>query len=188
MSGDVLRDALGIVAEEAPGIYYAAEPVVVSAATIAFLKERAAANPRKRSALCTHPSATAAQHDMLMVQHRSCYGRPHWHLGRSEAFHVLEGEVVLAIYAASGKLIDAMRMSSPGSGAPFYYRVPAETIHGTIIHSEWLVFHETTLGPFDRSTTAFPTWAPDGSDAAATAAFVRATSSAVDALLAARAT
>jgi cupin fold WbuC family metalloprotein len=186
MSGAVLRDALGVLAEEAPGVYYAAEPVVVSAATIAFLKERAAANPRRRSALCTHPSSAAAQHDMLMVQHRSCYGRPHRHIGRSEAFHVIEGEVVLAIHDAAGAVIDAVRMSSPASGLPFYYRIPAETIHGSLIRSEWLVLHETTLGPFDRRTTAFPDWAPDGSEPEATAAFVRSTAGAVDAILAAR--
>ncbi len=183
MKTAVLRDALGVLAEEAPGVFYAGEPVVVNAAAIAFLKERAAASPRLRSALCTHPSSAAAQHDMLMVQHRSRYGRPHHHVGRSEAFHVIEGEVVLAVFDPGGAIADAVRLGTPQSGAPFYYRIPAETIHGSFIRSEWLVVHETTLGPFDRRTTIFPAWAPDGSDPAATAAFVAGAERALGAVL-----
>ena len=29
-----------------------------------------------------------------------------------------------------------------------------------IIKSEYFVFHEVTNGPFDKSKTIFPTWAP----------------------------
>jgi len=184
--GVVLRGALGVLTEEAPGVYYAPEPVVVDAATIAFLKDRAAANPRRKSMLCTHPSSAAAQHDILMVQHRSLYGRPHRHVGRAESLHVLEGEAIFVVYGPTGTVLDAVRMSTPQSGAPFYYRIPAETDHGLIIRSEWIVLHETTLGPFDRKTTCFPAWAPDGNDADATAVFIAATNSAIDAILTAR--
>ena len=48
-----------------------------------------------------------------------------------------------------------------------YYRMPDEVFHTILITSEWLVFHETTAGPFDPPRTAFPDWAPDGSDEAA---------------------
>ncbi|MGY4333958.1 hypothetical protein ACVWWG_008375 [Bradyrhizobium sp. LB7.2] len=44
--------------------------------------------------------------------------------------------------------------------------MPEQVFHSILITSEWLVFHETTAGPFDPSRTAFPDWAPDGSDAA----------------------
>ena len=33
-----------------------------------------------------------------------------------------------------------------------------------IIASEFLVFKETTRGPFIREDTIFPNWAPDGKD------------------------
>ena len=32
------------------------------------------------------------------------------------------------------------------------------------IHSEYLIFKETTKGPFIRNDTVFPDWAPDGKD------------------------
>jgi hypothetical protein len=44
--------------------------------------------------------------------------------------------------------------------------------HSILITSEWLVFHETTAGPFDPSRTAFPDWAPDGRDADAVQRYV----------------
>jgi hypothetical protein len=50
--------------------------------------------------------------------------------------------------------------------------MPDEVFHSILITSEWLVFHETTAGPFDPSRTAFPDWAPDGSDAEAVKSYV----------------
>ena len=35
-----------------------------------------------------------------------------------------------------------------------------------IIDSEFLVFKQTTRGPFIRKDTIFPDWAPDGKDQA----------------------
>ncbi len=58
-------------------------------------------------------------------------------------------------------------MAPYGRGKLCYYRMPDEVFHTILITSEWLVFHETTAGPFDPSRTSFPDWAPDGSDAGA---------------------
>ena len=39
-----------------------------------------------------------------------------------------------------------------------------DLFHMLIIESEFLVFKETTKGPFIREDTIFPDWAPDGSE------------------------
>ena len=51
------------------------------------------------------------------------------------------------------------------SGLPFYYKLSDHAYHTTLIHTDVVVFQETTQGPFRRDDINFPPWAPDGEDA-----------------------
>jgi cupin fold WbuC family metalloprotein len=151
-----------------PEVFYSDDAVVTADdATIAELKRIAALNPRLRSRLCTHPAPSAGLHEMLIVHHCKAYVRPHKHFGKPESFHLIEGEAKVVIFEDDGRIRDVLDMAPYGCGRLCYYRMPDEIFHTILITSEWLVFHETTAGPFDPSRTAFPDWAPDGSDAAA---------------------
>jgi cupin fold WbuC family metalloprotein len=150
-----------------PEVYYSDDALVTADdATIAELKRIAAANPRLRSRLCTHPHPSSGLHEMLIVHHRKAYVRPHRHFGKPESFHLMEGTARVVIFEDDGKIRDVLEMAPYGQGRLCYYRMPDQVFHSILITSEWLVFHETTAGPFDPSRTAFPDWAPDGSDAA----------------------
>jgi cupin fold WbuC family metalloprotein len=152
---------------ESPEVYYTDAPVVVAtAADIARLKAIASGNPRLRSRLCAHPSPAADLHEMLIVHHRDVYVRPHMHVGKPESFHLLEGSVEIVMFNEDGTIRDVIDMAEYGSGKPFFYRSPERVFHTLLISSEWLVFHETTAGPFDPAKTVFADWAPDGSDMA----------------------
>jgi cupin fold WbuC family metalloprotein len=154
-------------------VYYSDAAIVTADdGVIAELKRIAAKNPRLRSRLCTHPDPSSPLHEMLIVHHRDAYIRPHKHLGKPESFHVIEGTARVVIFEDDGKLRDVLDMAPYGHGKLCYYRMPDEVFHSILITSEWLVFHETTAGPFDPSRTAFPDWAPDGSDAEAVADYV----------------
>jgi cupin fold WbuC family metalloprotein len=109
---------------------------------------------------------------MLIVHHREAYVRPHKHLGKPESFHVIEGAARVVVFEDNGKIRDVLDMAPYGQGKLCYYRMPDRVFHSILITSEWLVFHETTAGPFDPSRTAFPDWAPDGSDAQAVKSYV----------------
>ena len=153
---------------ENPEVYYSDDGLVTADdATIAELKRIAAANPRLRSRLCTHPDPSSGLHEMLIVHHRQAYVRPHKHLGKPESFHLMEGTARVVIFEDDGNIRDVLEMAPYGQGKLCYYRMPDEVFHTILITSEWLVFHETTAGPFDPSHTAFPDWAPDAKDAAA---------------------
>jgi len=153
---------------ENPEVYYSVDAVVMADdATIAELKRIAAENPRLRSRLCTHPDRSSDLHEMLIVHHRQAYVRPHKHFGKPESFHLIEGTARVVIFGEHGEIREVLEMAPYGQGKLCYYRMPDEVFHTILITSEWLVFHETTAGPFDPSRTAFPDWAPDGSDAAA---------------------
>jgi cupin fold WbuC family metalloprotein len=160
------------VIEETPEVYYASTPVAVAGdEEIAFLKARSAENPRMRCRLCLHGAPSALQHEMLIVHHRTSYVRPHRHASKSETLTVIEGEAIAFTFDDSGTVIAALPLGAPGSGRSFTYFMPAGVWHSLVITSEWLVFLETAAGPFDRNATAFPVWAPDGSDAAAAASY-----------------
>jgi cupin fold WbuC family metalloprotein len=162
------EDAMTLRAESAE-VYYTDAPVVVAtAADIAELKKIASRNPRLRSRLCAHPAPSADLHEMLIVHHRDVYVRPHMHIGKPESFHLIEGAVEIVMFNDDGTIRDVIDMAEYGTGKPFFYRSPERVFHTLLITSEWLVFHETTSGPFDPTKTRFPDWAPDGSDAADT--------------------
>jgi cupin fold WbuC family metalloprotein len=149
-----------------PEVYYSDAAIVTADdQVIAELKRIAAQNPRLRSRLCTHPDPSSGLHEMLIVHHREAYVRPHRHLGKPESFHVIEGTARVVVFEDDGRIRDVLEMAPYGQGKLCYYRMPDQVFHSILITSEWLVFHETTAGPFDPSRTAFPDWAPDGSNA-----------------------
>jgi cupin fold WbuC family metalloprotein len=167
-----------------PEVYYSDDAIVTADdATIAELKRIAAQNPRLRSRLCTHPDPSSALHEMLIVHHRKAYVRPHKHAGKPESFHLIEGTAQVVVFDDAGKIRDVLDMAPYGQGKLCYYRLPDEVFHTILITSEWLVFHETTAGPFDPSRTAFPDWAPDGRDEAAAARYAARLASQAAAIL-----
>lgn len=158
-------------------VFYADGPITkVTAGDIATLKARAAGNRRRRSRLCAHPGTDDGLHEMLIVHSRGAYVPPHRHRGKSESFHMIEGELDVVIFTEDGGIREVISMAAPGeknSGRPFYYRLSDSYFHTVIPVSEVVVFHETTNGPFRREDTDFAAWAPAESDPpAAQAAFL----------------
>ena len=159
--------------QESPEVYYLdAPPRLAGSAEIAFLKARARENPRLRARLCMHADPHAAVHEMLIVHHRDAYVPPHRHRGKGESFHVIEGEATIVLFDDAGTVTERIPIGSSGNGRAFYYRFEGSVPHTLLIESEWLVFHETTKGPFDRSATELMTWAPAEGDGDAVRTYV----------------
>jgi cupin fold WbuC family metalloprotein len=141
-------------------LYLDEEVVAVDRSDLDELKRLALLNPRQRVRLCTHRSPDDPLHEMFIVHTRDCYVRPHKHLGKSESMTVLEGIVDVVLFDDDGAIRDVVRMGAPGTGRVFYQRLSDPIYHTLIIRSEFLVFQETTGGPFLRENTVFPEWAP----------------------------
>ncbi len=141
-------------------LYLEEEVVAVNAADLGELKRLALQNPRQRVRLCTHRTPADALHEMIIVHTPACYVRPHKHVGKSESMTVLEGSVDMVLFDEDGSIRDVIPMGAPGSGRIFYQRLSDPIYHMLIIRSEFLVFQETTGGPFLRENTVFPDWAP----------------------------
>ena len=136
------------------------------------LKEAAERNARRRSRLCAHPGPDDVLHEMLIVHDRSCYVRPHRHLGKSESLLLLEGELDAIFFDDAGTVTERRAMAAYGGTGEFYYRIPERVWHTLVIRSPWVVFLEVTSGPFRREQTEFAPWAPHGEDPHAVARFI----------------
>ena len=154
-------------------LYTGEDLVKVSSADIAILKEKALANERKRIRLCSHKDVSDPLHEMLIVHTKGVYVRPHKHLNKSESVHIVEGSVDIVILDEQGNVTEMIPVGEYASGRKFYYRMATPRYHTMIIHSNFLVFHETTKGPFQRSDTVFAPWAPEEKNVEACHAYMR---------------
>jgi cupin fold WbuC family metalloprotein len=136
----------------------------VDSDSIDFLKEQALGTTRERMRICAHKDVSDTLHEMIIVHHKGAFVRPHKHLGKIESCHIIEGEVDLIVYDDEGEVTDVVRMGDYASGKTFYHRMSEPRFHTLLIHSDVLVFHEITNGPFEQSATEFPTWAPAEND------------------------
>jgi cupin fold WbuC family metalloprotein len=145
-------------------LYSLGSAVRVGRQDVDFLKENAEHNQRKRIRLCAHGSTVDSLHEMFIVHTNDTYVRPHKHLGKSEALHVIEGSVELVTFDDTGDITGITSMGDYHSGLPFYHRLSEPAYHTLLITSDVLVFHEITNGPFDRADTIWAPWAPEQDD------------------------
>jgi cupin fold WbuC family metalloprotein len=142
-------------------VFIAEDPIVrIGSNEIEFLKQRARESTRKRARICAHKSNEDALHEMLIAIFACSYIRPHRHLGKSESFHIVEGEVDVAIFDDGGALSQVIQLGAPGLGRDFFYRLAESAFHTLIIRSDFLVVHEVTNGPFDPEHTLLAPFAP----------------------------
>jgi cupin fold WbuC family metalloprotein len=132
------------------GIFCKKKPVRVDGGLIQKLKETSARLDGKNLRLCLHESPEAAFHEMIILERRSNYYRPHKHLVKGESYHIIEGSLGVAIFNDVGAVIDACVLEPGGS---FIYRVGANMYHAVM-------------------PSVFPTWSPDGNDPQQVAEFV----------------
>ena len=141
-------------------LYPDIEVVTVGAEDIAELKHLALLNPRQRIRLCAHRSPVDSLHEMFIVHTKNCYVRPHKHVGKAESMAILEGEADVVLFNEDGTIRQVANMGDFSSGKQFYYRMSEPIYHTLLIRTDFLVFHESTEGPFIRENTIFPQWAP----------------------------
>lgn len=145
----------------------------IDRADIQALVRQALASPRQRMRVCTHRSPEDGLHEMLIVHTKDTYVRPHKHVGKSESFHVIEGDMDVVVFDPAGGVADVIRLGDYRSGRTFYYRMHEPLFHTLLIRSDVVIFHEITDGPFRPSDTVFAGWEPPPDDVAAREAYRR---------------
>jgi len=143
-------------------VFYAeGEIVTLGARDLEFLKTQAERNPRKRARLCTHIDVSDRLHEMLIINLRQSYVRPHKNLNKPKSFQILEGMMDVIVFDDAGEPRGVTRLGSYGSGLPYYFRLHATRYHTLRTISDLVLFQETTIGPFQAGDTIFAPWAPD---------------------------
>jgi cupin fold WbuC family metalloprotein len=136
----------------------------IDSSDIEELKQKAKQNHRKRIRICAHKNTKDHIHEMLIVHEKSCYVRPHKHINKTETFHIIEGEADIILFDDEGHINQSIPMGSFNSGRKFFYRLSPFRYHSLLIHSDVLVFHEITNGPFRMEDTIWAPWSPKETD------------------------
>ena len=134
--------------------------VVINAKDIAFIKQQACQSFRQRARLCAHHDNSDAVHEMIIALTRKSYIHPHKHQGKSESFHIIEGEADVVLLDDEGHISDIIELGVAGSGRAVYYRLDQEIFHTLNIRSDFLVIHEVTTGPFVPAQSELAFFAP----------------------------
>ena len=151
--------------------YTEGDIVTVARADLDFLKMQTQRNPRKRARLCTHTGVPDRLHEMLIINKRDTYVRPHKNTNKPKSFCVLEGVMDVVVFDDGGRICGATRLGAYGSGLPHYFRLHQTRYHTLRTVSDTVIFQETTIGPFQPGDTVFAPWSPEDADRAACKAF-----------------
>lgn len=152
------------------GYFCLKKPVNVNAELLAELKQISSDLGGKNIRLCLHENPDSAFHDMIILERKENYYRPHKHILKGESYHIIEGSQGVVVFDDSGLVIDSCKLE-PGSN--IIYRVGSDMYHTVIPLSDLVVYHESKPGPFLPShDSVFPDWAPDGTDPAEVTMFV----------------
>ena len=77
------------------------------------------------------------------------------------SFHVIEGEAELILFNDAGDITQVVPMGDLTTGRRFYCRIPKSQYYTQLITSDYVVLHETIIGPHERELTSWAPWAPD---------------------------
>lgn len=132
----------------------------VDRSLVELLRNEAPSTLRKRVRFNAHGGPGEVVQEMIIALALDSYIPPHKHLGKSESFHLIEGELDIVIFDAEGRIRDLVRMGDYASGGVFYYRNDRPVFHSVVPRSGTVIFHETTRGPFVPDETVHANWAP----------------------------
>ena len=149
---------------ESPIIYNSNEVLELSKNDLSVLRELAENSALRRSRICMHLSENDPVQEMVIGLCRDSYIRPHRHIGKSESYHIIEGELTVILFNESGQVTKRIEMSATDAHLNLIYRLSKEAWHMVIPQTEYVVFHEITNGPFKQSDTEYASWAPHESE------------------------
>ncbi len=158
--------------QQSPEVFLAEGPIAtIGAEDIEVLRQAVRKTPKRRVRINAHPGSDDELHEMIIAIEPGSYIRPHKHPGKSEAFHIIEGQVDIVVFSEAGEVERIVSLAAKGGRHPFYYRMSTPHFHTLIIRSDLLVVHEITNGPFLPTGTIYAAFAPEEGDTASAAVF-----------------
>ena len=110
-------------------------------------------------------------HNMIILQRKGIYLRPHKHPLKAETYHLIEGSMNAFLFNEDGEVVFRKHLSSEGN---LLFRFSRNMFHMTVPTSDVVIFHESKVGPFIRESDCIHArWAPDPSDLSAVEEYMR---------------
>ena len=157
-----------------PAVFHTTEAIVqLAAPRLAALIQAAEQEPLRRSRICLHQSPSDLTQEMIIALCRDSYIAPHRHRGKSESFHMIQGELDVVFFDDRGGITQVVSLGPPQGDRPFLYRLSAPYWHTVLVKTAVAVFHETTTGPFVQGAGDAALWAPAPDDTEAVSRFMQ---------------
>lgn len=157
---------------KSPEVFLAEGPIAtIGAEEIAILKAAVVKSSKGRVRINVHVRGDDRLHEMFIAIRPESYIRPHKHPTKSESFHLVYGSVDIVVFEDGGQIRQIVPLSVGDPKRAFYYRMSEPFFHTLVIHSDMLVVHEITNGPFEPTETVFAPFAPQDSDVPAATAY-----------------
>lgn len=141
--------------------YCTKDLVMINRDIVSQLVEESKKNGGCDIRISLHKSSLEDFHNMIILQNKNNYYRPHRHQRKVESYQMIHGKMVIFIFNDDGVVIESTTLSPEEN---FMYRIAANTWHVMIPLTEFVIFHESKPGPFLENENIFSEWAPDGSN------------------------
>jgi len=156
--GDVIQDK----SAKSLSFYFAKNVARIDREIVKQLVEESARKGNCNGRICLHTSPTANFHEMIILERKGQYYRPHKHLYKGESCHIIEGKAAMFVFNDNGSVVHCCVV---GEDENLICRVGINQWHTVIPTTEYAVYHESKPGPYlGEGDSIKPDWAPDGSD------------------------
>ena len=109
---------------------------------------------KKDIRICLHKGRNDKHHDMIILQQKKNFYKPHKHLRKGKTYHMVRGKMVTIIFTNNGK-ISTCCLIKKGD----IYRTPINKFHTFVPISKFVIYHESKVGPFlKKRDSIFPKW------------------------------
>lgn len=142
--------------------FYSRRKITVIDKGILSELKRIAFEKKENVRISLHNSPDDDLHNMMIFQHNRTYTRPHKHILKSEAYHIIEGNALLVVFGEVGEVKETIDM---GLEKNPMCRIGKNCYHTLIPTTEYVIFHESRPGPFLREgDSIFAPWSVEPSD------------------------
>ena len=91
---------------------------------------------------------------MFIIHPKNYFVPPQYHPHKEEIIYVISGKAKLNYFKKNSKKDKVFILNKEN----FYHVIPKKQIHNIEIISNYFIFLEISLGPFNKNNTLFPNW------------------------------
>lgn len=109
---------------------------------------------KKDLRICLHKNISARHHDMIILQQKKNFYKPHKHKKKGETYHLISGKMCCVMFTESGKIKKTCLLSKND-----IFRTPINIYHTMLPLTKFVVYHESKIGPLlKKNDSIFPKW------------------------------